>query len=58
MFDPSVDRFGSGCFCDARMRRRAGIHKKQGAYIGHDAAGRPVTLHNRVPFCVAAELGR
>lgn len=40
MIDPSVDRFGSAGSADARMRRRAGLNKKQGAYIGHDPVGR------------------
>ncbi|MEL6171287.1 MAG: type IV secretory system conjugative DNA transfer family protein [Pseudomonadota bacterium] len=40
MIDPSVDRFGSAGFADARMRRDAGLRTPQGAYIGHDPAGR------------------
>jgi len=31
---------GSAVFADARMRRRAGMMKRKGAYVGTDDAGR------------------
>ncbi|MEL6577625.1 MAG: type IV secretory system conjugative DNA transfer family protein [Pseudomonadota bacterium] len=38
--DLEADRFGSAGFADCAMRKRAGLYRRQGAYIGHDAAGR------------------
>ncbi len=40
MIDFESDRYGSGGFADARMRKRAKVNVSQGAYIGHDEAGR------------------
>ena len=41
VINPESDRFGSAAFANRAMRRRAGLYKKTGAYIGHDEAGRP-----------------
>lgn len=40
-FYPETDRFGTAAFCNRAMRKRAGLYKPYGAYIGHDEAGRP-----------------
>jgi type IV secretion system protein VirD4 len=40
MIDYENDPYGSAGSADARARRRAGLNKGQGAYIGTDAAGR------------------
>lgn len=40
MIDLQNDRFGSAVFANRAMRRAAGLHKKYGAYVGHDDAGR------------------
>lgn len=40
MIDFEQHRFGSAGFANFRSRRRAGLYSKQGAYIGHDEAGR------------------
>ncbi|MEM6913397.1 MAG: type IV secretory system conjugative DNA transfer family protein [Pseudomonadota bacterium] len=41
MLDLTEDRFGSAGFADAHARKKAKLNKGRGAYIGHDAAGRP-----------------
>ncbi|MCB9931556.1 MAG: hypothetical protein H6844_19320 [Alphaproteobacteria bacterium] len=40
MIDFQEHRFGSAGFADRAMRKRAGLYKRAGAYIGHDEAGR------------------
>ncbi len=40
MIDFQEKRFGSAGLANRAMRRRAGLHKKRGAYIGHDEMGR------------------
>ena len=41
MIDLERARFGSSGFANHAMRKRAGLYGRRGAYIGHDAAGRP-----------------
>lgn len=41
MIDLESARFGSSGFANRAMRKRAKLYKRQGAYAGHDAAGRP-----------------
>ncbi|MEM9211737.1 MAG: type IV secretory system conjugative DNA transfer family protein [Pseudomonadota bacterium] len=40
MIDFEKDRYGSGGCADALQRKKAGLNKPQGAYVGHDDAGR------------------
>lgn len=40
MIDMLNHRHGSAGFCDARMRRKAGVYRAYGAFVGVDEAGR------------------
>lgn len=52
MIDMERDRFGSSGFCNARARRNANIYEPQGAYIGHDTAGRPCYSDQQSAICI------
>ena len=52
MIDMERDRFGSSGFCNARTRRKAKLYEPQGAYIGHDTAGRPCYSDQQSAICI------
>lgn len=60
MIDFERDRFGSAGFANRAMRRCAGLHKKRGAYIGNDEAGRPYfsAQQSAILLCGGARSGK
>ena len=60
MIDYQEQRFGSAGFASAAMRRRAGLYRRRGAYIGHDQAGRPChsDQQSAILLCGGARSGK
>ena len=60
MIDFQRYRFGSAGFANRAMRRRAGLHRKRGVYVGHDEVGRPChsDQQSAILLCGGARSGK